>query len=278
MSMPSFPPNGADLTREEALTMIIASIAMEELALSHILNAEGEKLQYILGTLPGISPCTCTCTQDVLAVNKSVTALVEAVTQTQILLKNKLAQVLEFCPHPPPDCKQEPAPAPAPCVPSPCFPKSPPPCPAPWPVPHCEKSAVQLVSQQERMLWNPGCRLPWRLRCRSGNGICWDGHTPAQIQLSPGKTYVVQYTLNICVTPPVEGTILLRQSPCLAFTDPLPLCFSVGRSQQTLHYVSVLRPSRNNKCFAELSLVLDAKAPVCVERAVMDVMELVATQ
>ena len=52
MSMPSFPPNGADMTQEEALTMIIASIAMEELALSHILNAEGEKLQYILGTLP----------------------------------------------------------------------------------------------------------------------------------------------------------------------------------------------------------------------------------
>ena len=35
------------MTREEALTMIIASIAMEELALSHILNAEGEKLQYM---------------------------------------------------------------------------------------------------------------------------------------------------------------------------------------------------------------------------------------
>mgnify|MGYP006995867920 CR=1 FL=1 len=33
MSMPSFPPNGADMTQEEALTMIIASIAMEELAL-----------------------------------------------------------------------------------------------------------------------------------------------------------------------------------------------------------------------------------------------------
>ena len=53
MSMPSFPPNGADMTREEALTMIIASIAMEELALSHILNAEGEKLQYIS------QPCLC---------------------------------------------------------------------------------------------------------------------------------------------------------------------------------------------------------------------------
>ena len=57
--MPSFPQNGANMTREEALTMIIASIAMEELALSHILNAEGEKLQYILGTLPGASPCAC---------------------------------------------------------------------------------------------------------------------------------------------------------------------------------------------------------------------------
>ena len=70
MSMPSFPPNGADMTREEALTMIIASIAMEELALSHILNAEGEKLQYILGTLPGTKPCAGP--QEVLAVNKSV--------------------------------------------------------------------------------------------------------------------------------------------------------------------------------------------------------------
>ena len=64
MSMPSFPPNGADMTQEEALTMIIASIAMEELALSHILNAEGEKLQYILGTLcpaqaPVPVPMTC---------------------------------------------------------------------------------------------------------------------------------------------------------------------------------------------------------------------------
>ena len=73
MSMPSFPPNGADMTREEALTMIIASIAMEELALSHILNAEGEKLQYILGTLHGTSHCACP--QDVLAVNKSVASL-----------------------------------------------------------------------------------------------------------------------------------------------------------------------------------------------------------
>ena len=126
MSMPSFPPNGADMTREEALTMIIASIAMEELALSHILNAEGEKLQYILGTLPGSKPCATP--QDVLAVNKSVTDLVEAVTQNQMLLKNKLAQVLEFCPRPcPPVC-------PPPCPPEPCPPS--------WETEPCESSKV----------------------------------------------------------------------------------------------------------------------------------------
>ena len=118
MSMPSFPPNGADMTREEALTMIIASIAMEELALSHILNAEGEKLQYILGTLPGTTG-PCACPQDVLAVNKSVTALVEAVSQNQMLLKNKLDRVLEFCPQPP-ACG--PGPCPAPCWPPPAAP------------------------------------------------------------------------------------------------------------------------------------------------------------
>ena len=99
MSMPSFPPNGAGMTREEALTMIIASIAMEELALSHILNAEGEKLQYILETLLGTNPHNWP--QNVQTVNKSVAALVEVVTQNQMLLKSRLSQVLEFCPLPP---------------------------------------------------------------------------------------------------------------------------------------------------------------------------------
>ena len=168
------------MTREEALTMIIASIAMEELALSHILNAEGEKLQYILGTLPGTTPCACP--QDVLAINKSVTALVEAVTQNQILLKNKLAQVLEFCPLPPPPppaCKPEPAPCqPGPCAP-PCFPQCS--CPLPRPTSYrvlpCDKSAVQLAGQREKMLWSPDCRLPWKLRNCSGKNICRDART-----------------------------------------------------------------------------------------------------
>ena len=269
MSMPSFPPNGADMTREEALTMIIASIAMEELALSHILNAEGEKLQYVLGTLPGSS--SCACPQDVLAVNKSVTALVEMVTQNQMLLKNKLSQVLEFCPPPPPpppECRPEPGPCPCP---PPCRPE---PCPPLCQASVCERSAIQLVGQRERLMWNPDCRLPWKLRYRAGDRICWEGRAPGQIQLDPGRSYTVQYMLNVCGLSPTEGNICLKQSPCGVFTDTLPLRFSMGCGVQTLHYAAVLHPCRSIDCRAELSLVLDAKGPICVDRAVMDVVEL----
>ena len=51
MSMPSFVDYVPPIGREDAINQIIASIALEELALSHILNAEGEKIQYVLGTL-----------------------------------------------------------------------------------------------------------------------------------------------------------------------------------------------------------------------------------
>ena len=212
-----------------------------------------------------------------LAVNKSVTSLVEAVTQNQMLLKNKLAQVLEFCPPPPPPppvCKPEPVPCrPCPCVP-PCFPQCSSSRPTSYQVLSCEKSAVQLTGQRERMLWSPDCCLPWRLCGRSGKNICWDACNPAQIRLAPGKTYAVQYTLSVCTPPPAEGEILLRQSPRGAFTDPLPLRFSAGTPQRTLRCVAVLHPRMGCDYGVTLSLMLNARAPLYLERAVIDVVEL----
>ena len=290
MSMPSFPQNGVDMTREEALNLIIACIAMEELALSHILNAGGEHLQFILGTLPGTS------SQDVLAAHKSITALIEAVTHNQMLLKNKLDHVLEFVPHPPAP-PQPPSPPPYRPDPDPDPPTDPdiPICPTPYPpqyevswppyppspcrVLHCAKSALHLAGQREKMLWEPDNYLLWRQRSRCGRSICWNGCSPEQIQLKPGKSYVVQYTLTVCAISPAEGTvrILLSQSPCGVFADTPPLCLPLQRlthGRQTLHHVSVLRPCANCGRGAALSLALDSQTSLRVERASMDITEL----
>ena len=97
MSLPSFPNIDPPIQREDAVNQILSSIAMEELGLSHILNAEGEKLQYILGTLPGLSGPAATV-EDVLSANESVRNLLKAAVQNQIFLKAKMQGALEASP------------------------------------------------------------------------------------------------------------------------------------------------------------------------------------
>lgn len=92
MSLPEFQ-TGTDLTREEAINQIIASVAMEELALSHIINAEGEKLQYVLGTIPGVTGPAPTI-EEVLRVNESVQSVLQSVAETQSVLRSKLQNAL----------------------------------------------------------------------------------------------------------------------------------------------------------------------------------------
>lgn len=90
MSQPSFPIPDPPISREEALNQIIASIAVEELGLSHILNAEGEKIQFVLGTLPGLEDGPPTL-EDVLELNEGVRDVLDAVLKNQLLLAKKLA-------------------------------------------------------------------------------------------------------------------------------------------------------------------------------------------
>ena len=97
MSMPTFPKIDPPLSREGSLNEIISSIAAEELSLSHILNAEGEKLQYILGTIPGLSGPAATVS-DVLAANESVRGLLETAVQNQLFLKAKMQGALSASP------------------------------------------------------------------------------------------------------------------------------------------------------------------------------------
>ena len=94
MSLPSFPNVDPPIQREDAVNQILSSIAMEELGLSHILNAEGEKMQYILGTLPGLSGPAATV-KDVLNANESVRSLLETAVQNQLFLKAKMQGALD---------------------------------------------------------------------------------------------------------------------------------------------------------------------------------------
>lgn len=97
MSMPTFPTISPPIKLEDALNMILASVAMEELGLSHIINAEGEKLQYILGTLHD-NHCNHgnkASVDDILAVNKSIKDLLDSVMHNQMLLKSKMQSALD---------------------------------------------------------------------------------------------------------------------------------------------------------------------------------------
>lgn len=97
MSMPTIPDikSDIDIKREDAINIIIASIAMEELSLAHILNAEGEKLQYVLGTLEGSNPGEVTIC-DVMEVNKSIQRTLRDVIKTEMLLQFKLEDAIEL--------------------------------------------------------------------------------------------------------------------------------------------------------------------------------------
>jgi hypothetical protein len=71
------------------VNLLLSSIAMEELGLAHILNAEGEKIQFALGTLAGVSGPPATV-QDLLAVNDSVQSMLQTVFRQEMMLDSRL--------------------------------------------------------------------------------------------------------------------------------------------------------------------------------------------
>lgn len=81
MGMPIITPGTG--SRSQAITDIISSVALQQTALSHILNAEGEKIQKIVAD--------GTTADEILAVNKSVNSMVDSVARLEMLLQSKLA-------------------------------------------------------------------------------------------------------------------------------------------------------------------------------------------
>ena len=85
MSMPKIECTNIDKCC--AAASLLQSVALEETAISHILNAEGEKLQKIIC----MSRC---CHHDLLEANKSVENMVEKITALEEVLKQKLELVV----------------------------------------------------------------------------------------------------------------------------------------------------------------------------------------
>lgn len=94
-NIPNITPT-ITISRDDAITLILASIGMEELGLAHILNAEGEKIQFALGTLPGLTggPGGPVSLSNILAVNADVRNTLNTIINKEILLNNKLQTIL----------------------------------------------------------------------------------------------------------------------------------------------------------------------------------------
>lgn len=96
MSFPNIPDVSPDidLSREDVINLLLASIAFEELGLAHIINAEAEKIQYVVGTLDKKSPSKCASVEDLVTINESVSETLKNVIKKEMLLQFKLEDTL----------------------------------------------------------------------------------------------------------------------------------------------------------------------------------------
>ncbi|WP_353957827.1 hypothetical protein [Peribacillus sp. NJ4] len=100
MSFPNIPniTPTISITTAQTVPLLLSSIALEELALAHIINAEAEKLQFVLGTLPTgttLSPAVVSL-PNLLAVDSSVQRTLRDVIKKEMLLEFKFENVLDL--------------------------------------------------------------------------------------------------------------------------------------------------------------------------------------
>ena len=88
MGMPEI--RSSNVTRSQAITDILQSIALEEAALAHILNAEGEKLQCAVSM-------DCITIDKLIEVNETVQSTMEAAAKFEQALQAKLASLSQDC-------------------------------------------------------------------------------------------------------------------------------------------------------------------------------------
>jgi predicted ATPase len=93
MSQPSIPNITPiiSVTKKETISLLLSSIAMSELAISHLINAEAEKMQSF------VHHANHNCkirTKDYLKFNSAVSKLVEDINMEQWLALNKMDRII----------------------------------------------------------------------------------------------------------------------------------------------------------------------------------------
>lgn len=100
MSFPNIPNISPTIsvTTPQAIQLLLSSIALEELALAHILNVEAEKIQFVLGTLTTgtkLSPSVVSVSS-LLDIDNSVQRTLQDVIKKEMLLQFKFENILDF--------------------------------------------------------------------------------------------------------------------------------------------------------------------------------------
>ncbi len=93
MTMPNIPDitPRIDLNRADIIDILLASIALQEIGLSHVINAEGEKLQAFIKHAN-----RCDTHEELLEANESVRKTLEAIENIENLLVTKTKYVVEI--------------------------------------------------------------------------------------------------------------------------------------------------------------------------------------
>lgn len=91
MSMPTIPDIKPDIevTFEETIRLLLASVALEELSLAHIMNAEAEKIQEVI-------KCSCGKVHDLICIDESVDRVLRDVIKKEMLLEFKFENILDL--------------------------------------------------------------------------------------------------------------------------------------------------------------------------------------
>ncbi|MFD3448192.1 hypothetical protein ACFDTO_26725 [Microbacteriaceae bacterium 4G12] len=97
MSMPTIPAEPHRPDNNEIVIDLLESIALEEIALSHLLNAEAEKIQAFVGKCKDFPTDPSNC--EIFRFNREATRFVETILMKEWLLLKKFENVLELVPQ-----------------------------------------------------------------------------------------------------------------------------------------------------------------------------------